>query len=255
MVELKVLTPAQLVMADKIDAVLPQTQCRQCEFPDCRRYAEAIAAGEAEINQCPPGGEAGVAQLAALVGRAAMPLNPHHGVTKPFALAVIDEAVCIGCTLCIQACPVDAILGAPKLMHTVIAQECTGCELCIAPCPVDCIVMEPASAPPADRAQHWRQRHQFHLFRTARDKGERGARLAAKARAKLDDPYFQDSEKQAKMLTVLARNEHAADGDAALPSMTQEDIKAQERQAKLRAIMARATALRSEGREARENND
>lgn len=130
-------------VADQIDALLPQTQCGQCSYPGCRPYAEAIAAGEADINQCPPGGEAGVRALAELLGREPKPLNAENGIEKPKELAVIDEATCIGCTLCIQACPVDAILGAPKLMHTIIAQECTGCELCIPPCPVDCITMVP----------------------------------------------------------------------------------------------------------------
>lgn len=132
-------------IVEKIDALLPQTQCGQCGFPGCRPYAEAIAQGRADINQCPPGGEAGVKALADLLGVEPKPLNAEHGTEKPKALAVIDETTCIGCTLCIQACPVDAILGAPKFMHTVIASECTGCELCIAPCPVDCIHMLPVS--------------------------------------------------------------------------------------------------------------
>ena len=130
-------------LVQKIDAILPQTQCGQCSFPGCKPYATAIAAGEADINQCPPGGEEGIQRLAELLGVEPKPLNAEHGVTKPKSLAVIDEAICIGCTLCIQACPVDAILGAAKHMHTVIASECTGCELCLAPCPVDCISMEP----------------------------------------------------------------------------------------------------------------
>jgi electron transport complex protein RnfB len=130
-------------LVDKIDAVLPQTQCGQCGFPGCRPYAEAIAKGEAEINQCPPGGEEGVKALADLLGVEPKPLNAEHGPEKPKSVALIDEQKCIGCTLCIQACPVDAILGAPKLMHTVIESECTGCELCVAPCPVDCIHLEP----------------------------------------------------------------------------------------------------------------
>ncbi len=132
-------------VVDQINAVLPQTQCGQCNFPGCRPYAEAIAAGEADINQCPPGGEAGIRALADLLGREAKPLNPENGEEKPALVAVIDETVCIGCKLCIQACPVDAILGAPKLMHTVIAAECTGCELCLPPCPVDCIDLVPAA--------------------------------------------------------------------------------------------------------------
>lgn len=135
--------PAEADLAERIDALLPQTQCGQCNFAGCRPYAQAIAAGEADINQCPPGGEAGVHKLAALLGRAPKPLNPAHGVTAPRAVAVIDEAVCIGCTKCIQFCPVDAILGAPQVMHSIIADECTGCGLCVAPCPVDCISLPP----------------------------------------------------------------------------------------------------------------
>lgn len=128
-------------VVEQINQILPQTQCGQCGYPGCRPYAEAIAKGEAEINQCPPGGSAGIEALAKLLGREPLQLNPENGQEKPKALAVIDEQVCIGCTLCIQACPVDAILGAAKQMHTVIAAECTGCELCLPPCPVDCIKM------------------------------------------------------------------------------------------------------------------
>lgn len=133
-------------VVDRIDAILPQTQCGQCSYPGCRPYAEAIAAGEAPINQCPPGGEAAIRALADLLGVDPLPLNPEHGCEKPRAVAVIDEASCIGCTLCIQACPVDAILGAAKQMHTVIEAECTGCDLCLPPCPVDCIEMVVPSA-------------------------------------------------------------------------------------------------------------
>ena len=128
-------------LVDKIDAIMPQTQCGQCGYPGCKPYATAIASGEADINQCPPGGDAGVRALADLLGVEPKPLNAEHGQPKPKSVAVIDENVCIGCTLCIQACPVDAILGSAKHMHTVIASECTGCELCVAPCPVDCIAM------------------------------------------------------------------------------------------------------------------
>ena len=130
-------------VVDQIDAILPQTQCGQCGFPGCRPYAEAIAAGAADINQCPPGGASGIRALADLLGRDFIPLNEEHGEHKGKRVAVIDENICIGCTLCIQACPVDAILGAAKQMHTVIESECTGCELCLAPCPVDCIEMVP----------------------------------------------------------------------------------------------------------------
>ena len=128
-------------VVDQIDALLPQTQCGQCGYPGCRPYAEAIAGEQADINQCPPGGEAGIRALADLLGREPKPLNPENGEEKPKTVAVIDEQTCIGCTLCIQACPVDAIVGAAKLMHTVIADECTGCDLCLPPCPVDCIEM------------------------------------------------------------------------------------------------------------------
>jgi len=128
-------------VVEQINQILPQTQCGQCNYPGCKPYAEAIASGDADINQCPPGGEAGIRALADLLGREPLPLNPDNGVEKPAAVAVIIEDICIGCTLCIQACPVDAILGAPKRMHTVIESECTGCELCLPPCPVDCIEM------------------------------------------------------------------------------------------------------------------
>ncbi|KFN49026.1 hypothetical protein P873_12845 [Arenimonas composti TR7-09 = DSM 18010] len=136
-------------LATRIDALLPQTQCTQCGYAGCRPYAEAIAAGAADINQCPPGGAAGIVALARLLGRAPKPLNPANGVEKPLVLARIVEAECIGCTKCIQACPVDAIVGGPKLMHTVIADLCTGCELCLPPCPVDCIELVP---PPQSRS-------------------------------------------------------------------------------------------------------
>jgi len=169
----------------RIDAILPQTQCEKCGYPGCKPYATAIANGEADINQCPPGGDAGIRALADLTHLSYKPLNTENGVEKPKALAVIDEATCIGCTLCIQACPVDAILGASKQMHTVIATECTGCELCVAPCPVDCITMQEEisddkplndSAITRDKARATadlaRKRYNFRLMRIARDKIE-----------------------------------------------------------------------------------
>lgn len=128
-------------VVENINALLPQTQCGQCNFPGCRPYAEAIASGEAPINQCPPGGESTIHSLAALLGRDTLPLNPDNGSVSPPTVAFIHEDLCIGCKKCILACPVDAIVGAPKLMHTVIATECTGCDLCVEPCPVDCIDM------------------------------------------------------------------------------------------------------------------
>jgi len=128
-------------LADRLEAVLPQTQCTRCGYPDCRRYAEAMAERRAPINRCPPGGAEGIARLAAVAGGEVLPLDPACGREGPRSLAVIDEAWCIGCTLCIKACPVDCIVGASKWMHTVIAGQCTGCELCVAACPVDCIAM------------------------------------------------------------------------------------------------------------------
>jgi electron transport complex protein RnfB len=161
-------------LADRIDALLPQTQCTRCGYPGCKPYAQAIAEGCADINQCPPGGAAGIVKLADLLKTLPKPLNPANGVEKPLEMAVIDESLCIGCTLCIQACPVDAIVGAAKLMHTVLRNWCTGCELCIAPCPVDCIAMVKVRP---ERA--WTQRD-ADLARTRYD--ARNARLAAEAR-------------------------------------------------------------------------
>ncbi|MET0731855.1 MAG: RnfABCDGE type electron transport complex subunit B [Casimicrobiaceae bacterium] len=168
-------------LAERIDALLPQTQCTRCGYPACRPYAEAIAAGDADINRCPPGGAATIDALAALTARAPSPLDPACGSEGPLALAVIDEATCIGCTLCIAACPVDAIIGGPKRMHTVLASLCTGCELCIPPCPVDCIALRPAArAWTATDAGEARQRYVARERRLARD--ERPADRAATPR-------------------------------------------------------------------------
>lgn len=136
-------------LAERIDAILPQTQCGQCGHAGCQPYADALAKGEDRINRCPPGGEEGIHKLAALLQVDYLPFAADAPAGKPKAIALIDESTCIGCTLCIQACPVDAILGSAKQMHTVLADECTGCELCLAPCPVDCISMRPAT-PPTD---------------------------------------------------------------------------------------------------------
>lgn len=165
-------------LANAIDAILPQTQCRDCGYPACKPYAQAMASGEAEINRCPPGGMAGVRRLADLLGRPVIPLVDEE---KPKRLAMIDEAVCIGCTLCIQACPVDAIVGAARQMHTVVADWCTGCELCLAPCPVECIQMTPLANASLENAQNLadaaRARYEFRQFREARAKSEKAARL------------------------------------------------------------------------------
>jgi len=153
--------PASTAIAERIDALLPQTQCTRCGFPACRPYADAIAAGDADINRCPPGGEKVLVSLAVLLRRDAPALDASRGLPGPLMVARIDESACIGCTLCIQACPVDAIIGAQKRLHGVLSSLCSGCELCIPPCPVDCIVMEPAGrtweTPDANAA---RKRHQ-----------------------------------------------------------------------------------------------
>ncbi|MCB5186973.1 electron transport complex subunit RsxB [Methylobacillus caricis] len=172
-------------LVERIDAILPQTQCTQCGYAGCRPYAEALAAGQAGINQCPPGGDAGIHALADILNQPYQPLNPAHGKFGPKMLAVIDEETCIGCTLCIKACPVDAILGAARQMHTVIAAECTGCELCVAPCPVDCIDMQPLPMQEWDYTQtggyarkiadEARQRHMLRLARQAVERKQANA--------------------------------------------------------------------------------
>lgn len=187
-------------LVDAIDALLPQTQCTKCGYSGCRPYAEAIARDEAEINQCPPGGADGIRELAGLLGRAQKPLNPANGRVAPRAAALIDESRCIGCMLCVKACPVDAIVGAAKRMHTVLTAACTGCELCLPPCPVDCIDMLEldalaqrgnlhartlAAESVVDMASTARTRWHFHQVRGAREQLERSERLARKARDKL----------------------------------------------------------------------
>lgn len=175
-------------LADALDDALPQTQCTRCGFPDCRAYASAIAEDTAGINQCPPGGAEGIVRLASLTRRPPSPLSTRHGVEGPLRRATIDEAACIGCTLCLNACPVDSIVGGPKAMHTVIESLCTGCELCLPVCPVDCIGLVDASAGRTGwaawstvQADEARRRHAFRRFRLARDARDDEARLAAVA--------------------------------------------------------------------------
>jgi len=210
------------LLAQRINAALPQTQCTRCGYPDCAAYAQAIAAGEAPINQCPPGGAEGIRRLAAITGQAVIALNPANGSEGPRHLAVIDEAWCIGCTLCLDACPTDAIVGSNKLMHTVIEPCCTGCELCIPVCPVDCISLENVtgsrtgwaawSAPEARQAE---TRYEFHSARLSRDKSRRqkspessGApaeHAAAAPTAPAPMPVPEADRKQAVIAAALAR--------------------------------------------------
>jgi electron transport complex protein RnfB len=181
-------------LARRIDAALPQTQCTRCGYPDCAGYAQAIAAGEAGINQCPPGGAEGIERLAALTGQPPVSLDHKFGIEGPLTVAVIDEAWCIGCTLCIEACPTDAILGTNKRMHTVVEHYCTGCELCLPVCPVDCISLEVVSgertgwqAWTPEQARQGRERYASRQLRLVREKQEHEKRLEAKAREKLSD--------------------------------------------------------------------
>ena len=229
-------------LAEQIDALLPQTQCTKCGYDACRPYAEAMAAGAADINQCPPGGAAGIRKLAALLQRREEPLNPAHGTERPRAVAFIDEARCIGCTLCIQACPVDAIVGASKCMHTVIAELCTGCDLCVPPCPVDCIAMLPLPQAQATwtrtMADAGRARFQFRKLRLERERAERAERLARKAQERLAQPLADD--KKAMILAAMERAKARKAGVA--PKNT--DALPPQIQAQIAAIDARRAAAK-----------
>jgi electron transport complex protein RnfB len=179
-------------LADRIDDLLPQTQCTRCGYAGCRPYAEAIADGAVGIDRCPPGGDATIARLAQLVGCDAPPLDTSRGMPGPLLVARIDEAACIGCTLCIQACPVDAIVGAQKRMHGVLSALCSGCDLCVAPCPVDCIAMVPAGREwGEDDANAARVRHAARTRRLAN--------AAAAARA------HEGRKRQATIAAAIAR--------------------------------------------------
>jgi len=194
--------PSTSPLADAINAALPQTQCGKCGYPACRPYAVAIAAGEADINRCSPGGDNGVRALSVLAGVAYKPLDPACGAPMPPSIAVIDEQSCIGCTLCIQACPVDAIVGAARLMHTVIAQWCTGCELCIPPCPVDCISLRAVgAATPVDASEaaaHARRRYEARNQRLERNQHARAERIAAQRAASAESRKRETIERVLK---------------------------------------------------------
>jgi electron transport complex protein RnfB len=228
--------PTSPSLADRIDALLPQTQCGQCRYEGCRPYAEALARGEAGHNHCPPGGDPTIRALARLLGREPLPLDTSYGETRPRALAVIDETQCIGCTLCIQDCPVDAIVGAAKLMHTVIADECTGCELCLRRCPVDCIAMhavedaatgwsaETAGADALYRAGRAGRRYHARRDRLARLRQARSserARLMADAAA---DPGFHGLGPAARRQAVADAVERAKAKKARLASTGDEGL-------------------------------
>jgi electron transport complex protein RnfB len=195
-----------MTLADSLDAALPQTQCTRCGYPDCRAYAEAIAIDAADIDRCPPGGAAGVARLAAVLGVATKPLNPVYGVEIATELiARVIEADCIGCTKCIQACPVDAIVGAPNLMHTVITGDCTGCELCIPPCPTDCIELIEVPARPAPFAYASQSRSRYHA-RQARLARWSAEAEATRARQKAANPL---AAAKARAATLRGASEDA----------------------------------------------
>jgi electron transport complex protein RnfB len=181
-------------LTERINALLPQTQCTRCGYPDCKSYAEAISTDEAAINRCPPGGDEGVRRLAALTGQPVLALDAEHGHEGPRHMAVIDEAWCIGCTLCLPVCPTDAIFGSNKLMHSVIEKHCTGCELCIPVCPVDCISLVNVTAletgwkawSPA-QAEDARSRYAFHQLKQVKDTRAQADRLELKAAVALAD--------------------------------------------------------------------
>jgi electron transport complex protein RnfB len=215
-------------LVDRLHAALPQTQCTRCGYTDCRAYAQAMAQGEALSNQCPPGGEDGAKRLAGLLGQTALPLNPEHGQEGPRHLAVIDEDWCIGCTLCLEACPVDALVGAPKHMHTVIETECTGCALCVPVCPVDCIELQPATqttgwqAWSPEQAERALTRYESRKARRERDHLEHQQRLMEQAQAKLadlegaslisDPAVLADKRQRLSALLARARQGQAAPG-------------------------------------------
>jgi electron transport complex protein RnfB len=234
---------ALAVFIGAIDAALPQTQCTRCGYPDCRHYAQAIAQGEAPINQCPPGGQEGVARLAAITGQAALPLNPDNGLEAVRVIARIDENWCIGCTLCIKACPTDAILGANKRMHTVIPEACTGCELCLPVCPVDCIELDNASGDAtgwdawspaqADEARLRYHRHQQRLDGAYRPQASAPAASATSAPRAAPAGLSAQAAQAAAVSAAAAQNNAASKANLAAPA-------AADKKAILAAILAKA---------------
>ena len=239
-------------LADQIEDRLPQTQCTKCGYPACRPYAEAIAAGEANYNQCPPGGQEGVARLASLLGKPVIPLNPDNGVERPRPQAVIDENLCIGCTLCLQACPVDAIVGAAKQMHTIIPELCTGCDLCVPPCPVDCIAMVPVTGEKTgwdawsqQEADAARERHDWRVARLTRERDAAEARKAARVVASLrtepgTEPRIQPDAQQG------AEPDGSVASKAVQPAATADDDAQAKKRAIIQAAMDRARQKKEE---------
>ncbi|WP_322091761.1 electron transport complex subunit RsxB [Paraburkholderia bannensis] len=228
-------------LADRIEDLLPQTQCTKCGYDGCRPYAEAVAAGTASYNQCPPGGAEGVARLAQLLGKPVIPINPDNGVERARPVAFIDEQVCIGCTLCLQACPVDAIVGAPKQMHTIVKDLCTGCDLCVAPCPVDCIAMIPVTGEATgwdawtqQQADQARLRHDRHQARLAAERDAAEARAAARRAA------------AAAPAAATPATETAGESTSAAPASTAADDAAAKKKAIIQAALERARQKKAE---------
>ena len=232
------MTTATALLADQLNNALPQTQCTRCGYPNCRAYAQAIALGEAAINQCPPGGAEGVKRLAAITGQRPVALNAAHGAEGPRAVALIDEAWCIGCTLCLAVCPTDAIFGSNKRMHAIIEPWCTGCALCIAVCPVDCISLDNVTAQRTgwaawsnEAAQTAKKRYEIHRYRTFKDNGQRPESL---------ENSNCDTAEVAEPADKLNPAELAA-ADAASAAL------ADQKRAVIAAAMARARAQRPSG--------
>ncbi|WP_321879093.1 electron transport complex subunit RsxB [Paraburkholderia bannensis] len=228
-------------LADRIEDLLPQTQCTKCGYDGCRPYAEAVAASTASYNQCPPGGAEGVARLAQLLGKPVIPINPDNGVERARPVAFIDEQVCIGCTLCLQACPVDAIVGAPKQMHTIVKDLCTGCDLCVAPCPVDCIAMIPVTGEATgwdawtqQQADEARLRHDRHQARLAAERDAAEARAAARRAA------------AAAPVAATPATETAGASTPAAPASTAADDAAAKKKAIIQAALERARQKKAE---------